>query len=470
MNISEIAKYGETAEYGVGESVFDEGDDGDYMYIIMSGRFGVYVTSPFGFIVKIADLSAPDFFGEMAVLDGWYRSASVVAESASKVCKVARGKVQLLLKFNADIAEKIFVALDERIAGAKKRIAALGRQSLSSSIKDGSQFSAGNKPAENYRLLCSRALELRQLNDILNTFVAVENAPVKAIDSASRPQNCPRVLPEGHPVFTDELSGNTDVSRYLTHKSGFCPVCGERFLVASPSAKTLIPVETTIDQRVKYSGFEFLYYVNTVCPTCLYTDTYHTFVNNIRRGKYAIGRLESGGSKQDFENFFANAEGFTGFRAQSRKLGEVFTSYYQSLSCLQKLYGDMGDTPQGGVTTGAHMKMAQVWQKLFWLYRDINNRLYGEICARKAFDCFDKFYNTVSVGLTPAENITVSVSCAEIMMYLGDISEAAKRYSHTMRLLSYTDLTDNLSNVKRHCELMADENYRKEIYRTSYSK
>lgn len=72
-----------------GEVVFHEGDPGDTLHLIRSGRFAVKVTTQYADEAILAVLTAGDIFGELALLSpGAPRSATVVALEAAETLSV----------------------------------------------------------------------------------------------------------------------------------------------------------------------------------------------------------------------------------------------------------------------------------------------------------------------------------------------------------------------------------------------
>ena len=66
-------------EYKQGTVIFNQGDPGDCMYDIFSGRVGVYVGYNTPNEKLLTELKAGEFFGEMGLLEKAPRSATVVA-------------------------------------------------------------------------------------------------------------------------------------------------------------------------------------------------------------------------------------------------------------------------------------------------------------------------------------------------------------------------------------------------------
>lgn len=64
-----------------GESIFNQGDPGVGIYLIINGEVKIERTSLDGRSIKLADLHKGDFFGELALIDNEKRSASAIATS-----------------------------------------------------------------------------------------------------------------------------------------------------------------------------------------------------------------------------------------------------------------------------------------------------------------------------------------------------------------------------------------------------
>ncbi|MEA1910659.1 MAG: diguanylate cyclase, partial [Spirochaetota bacterium] len=65
-----------TEEYCKGKALFNEGDTGEIMYIILSGSVSISVNTPDGKVLEIAEISTGNFFGEMSIFDSAVRSAT----------------------------------------------------------------------------------------------------------------------------------------------------------------------------------------------------------------------------------------------------------------------------------------------------------------------------------------------------------------------------------------------------------
>lgn len=74
--------------YGAGMVVFKEGDQAESFFQILEGTAGAYLNYGAEDERKLRDMEAGQFFGEMAVVEAWPRSATVVAETELKVLEI----------------------------------------------------------------------------------------------------------------------------------------------------------------------------------------------------------------------------------------------------------------------------------------------------------------------------------------------------------------------------------------------
>ena len=97
-----------------GTVLFREGDLGREMFIIQKGR--VQVRKRVGTAEKVlAELSDGEFFGEMALLTGMDRSATVEVIEDSKLLVINPDTFESLLKSNPDIALKMLKKMASRL-------------------------------------------------------------------------------------------------------------------------------------------------------------------------------------------------------------------------------------------------------------------------------------------------------------------------------------------------------------------
>lgn len=112
-HIRRLAGLAREASFGPGRIIVEKGVRGDAFYLILDGRAKVYGTVvPSG--RALARFGPGDFFGEMALLDGGPRSASVVAETRVAAIKIPRAGFRQLLEKEPSVALRILEEMARR--------------------------------------------------------------------------------------------------------------------------------------------------------------------------------------------------------------------------------------------------------------------------------------------------------------------------------------------------------------------
>lgn len=94
-------------EYKLGETVFDESEDGKSLYIIKKGEVKACKTTPEGELLTLTIMKDGDIFGEMSFLDGRPRSASIVALSELEVFVMEKTEFEKLVELHPKIIYKL---------------------------------------------------------------------------------------------------------------------------------------------------------------------------------------------------------------------------------------------------------------------------------------------------------------------------------------------------------------------------
>jgi CRP/FNR family cyclic AMP-dependent transcriptional regulator len=117
-----------------GTRVFHEGDHSDACYIVRTGSFRVTREHPDGRAITLANLGRGDIFGELAMLDGEVRSASVEALEDGELLALPGADVRSLLARHPEITVKLVAALVGRLRRANERISRQSFQTVPSRV------------------------------------------------------------------------------------------------------------------------------------------------------------------------------------------------------------------------------------------------------------------------------------------------------------------------------------------------
>jgi len=105
-----IAQAAREVEFQAGQHVVQEGEQGVGFFVITDGKAGVSAHGK-----ARSSLGPGDFFGEIALLDGGPRTATVVAETPLKVLGLVTWQFRPLLEENVSLTLKILQAVCKRI-------------------------------------------------------------------------------------------------------------------------------------------------------------------------------------------------------------------------------------------------------------------------------------------------------------------------------------------------------------------
>jgi len=101
--------------YADGEEIIRQGNIGESMYVIQSGRVEVVQHSAAGAIHHLAYLDSGDFFGEMAIFEKERRSATVRAAGEARVLKIDKKTLLRRIREDPLLAVNLLKTMSHRI-------------------------------------------------------------------------------------------------------------------------------------------------------------------------------------------------------------------------------------------------------------------------------------------------------------------------------------------------------------------
>jgi CRP-like cAMP-binding protein/small-conductance mechanosensitive channel len=135
------------APFSAGEIITRQGAAAHWLYVLTKGEAEVRITGTDGEERKVAEIKAPGYFGEMALMTGASREATVVAKNDVECLRVDKEDFKDILEKRPEIAQEMSTLLAQRRvelmavrenldADAKKRKMVTERGKILASIRD----------------------------------------------------------------------------------------------------------------------------------------------------------------------------------------------------------------------------------------------------------------------------------------------------------------------------------------------
>lgn len=98
-----------------GDMIFLQGDPGQALYIIETGRVRIYMQDEGGQETSVIFYRDGDIFGELSAIDGLPRSASAVSAEETQVWLLSRDRLRVHLRASPQLAYNFMQALSVRV-------------------------------------------------------------------------------------------------------------------------------------------------------------------------------------------------------------------------------------------------------------------------------------------------------------------------------------------------------------------
>jgi len=102
--------------FGKGEKIVEQGAEGTSMFVLLTGEAAVYVhhSGQHGEPVRVAGVGPGEYFGEMSLLTGAARSATVIATADCEVLEIAKAQIAAILQENTALLTTLSEMLAQR--------------------------------------------------------------------------------------------------------------------------------------------------------------------------------------------------------------------------------------------------------------------------------------------------------------------------------------------------------------------
>jgi potassium-dependent mechanosensitive channel len=109
--------------FAAGETLVRQGDEGNSFFIIHNGGVIVCVEGAKGERTEVAHLEKDDFFGEMSLLTGEKRTATITAATDTSVLVLSKESLAEMMVQNDHLAEQLAKVLAHRSQDSQAKLA-----------------------------------------------------------------------------------------------------------------------------------------------------------------------------------------------------------------------------------------------------------------------------------------------------------------------------------------------------------
>lgn len=127
--LAELAERLRFSPFAMGDIISKQGSTAHWLYIVIRGEAEVYLETPDGGKRVVSALGQGSFFGEMGLMTGAPRSATVVAKTDMECYRLDKEMFEEILRKRPSIAEEISQVLAMRKAEQASMIEGLGAES-----------------------------------------------------------------------------------------------------------------------------------------------------------------------------------------------------------------------------------------------------------------------------------------------------------------------------------------------------
>ncbi len=387
-DLNELTQFGKLIRFKSGQYLFQQGETGSNMYIILKGNVTVSLDSAIGDPIKVADMQPGNFVGEMSVLERLPRSANVQATEETVVLSIDQEHFLEFIISKPDWAFKVMQSLSSRVRKINEKLS-------STQMKD---------------------------EDVQS---GLAKASVKTTGESDGMLSA--LFSEGHGDY--EAIAPEEHGTYLYDKNISCPVCDHNFPVRAIRASRLRLAKSQKDFREIHENFDKLWYQVWSCPSCYYSAMYSEFNEIDNRTKEKLYLLQT-----DYRNSISlNVDNM------SPDINQVFIRHYLALN-TKNLMKKMD------------FKVCRLWISLAWLYQDMEDEKMFSMAYHTAREAYMHVMMHSRIDLPSQEVQRLYILIAEMTLYEGDEAEALKFFQKAVMVDQKTGLAaqarDRIYDIK----------------------
>ncbi len=121
-DLRRLAGIARESHLATGHALFEQGDESDGLYIVVTGIVRIYLTAEDTREATINLLEDGEVIGEMGLLDGLQRSAGAAALTDTKLIFIPREPFMSLVESSPKLARSIILMLCERLRAANAQV------------------------------------------------------------------------------------------------------------------------------------------------------------------------------------------------------------------------------------------------------------------------------------------------------------------------------------------------------------
>ena len=134
----------QSVDYAAGETLFEVGAPGDALYVVASGVVEMFFKNDTGERIVLETAGRGDFFGDLSLLDGGSRSASVTAVEESTLLRLDRRNLEDFLRGHPQAAMDLLAAMGRRLRATVEQLRHTASRNANTEAEDTPRASGQN--------------------------------------------------------------------------------------------------------------------------------------------------------------------------------------------------------------------------------------------------------------------------------------------------------------------------------------